>query len=412
MKENSFISKIKNVFSSRNKDPTYIGPNVSYASSYRPEKPWVGARYQSIATPVYSRIAMDAASVSIKHVRLDINGKYAEDLNSGLNKCLNIEANVDQTGRSFIQDVVYTMLVDGYVAIVPVDVDQDQNDWSSVTAYQIESMRVGTIIDWYPYHVRVSVYNSNSGQKEEIILPKSGVGIIENPFYCVMNEPNSTMQRLVNKTRLLDITDERSCSGKLDIIIQLPFAVKTALKKEEAERRKKILEDQLANSLYGIGYIDQTEHITQLNRPAENNLNVQVQYLTSLLYSQLGITQEILNGTASEEVMLNYNKRTIEPIVNAIADELYRKFITKTGRSQRQNIMYFSEPFKLVPLSQMAELMDKLTRNEIMTSNEMRQIIGLPPANDPRADKLINKNLNNKENTNEIKNSNLQKEVD
>lgn len=373
-----------------NRDPTY--PRTLGESYYhRPDRiQFTRGNERSIATAVYNRIAMDVAAVGIRHVKLDENGRYSSDIDSGLNKCLNLEANIDQTGRAFIQDVVMSMLDEGCVAIVPVDTSIDPTVSGS---YSIDSMRTGKIVQWYPQHVKVRLYNDRTGKKQEVTLPKSTVAIIENPLYAVINEPNSTMQRLIRKLSLLDVTDEQTASGKLDLIIQLPYVIKTQSKRDEAERRRKEIERQLAGSKYGIAYADGTERITQLNRSVENNLMKQIEYLTEMLYSQLGITQTVMDGTADEKTMLNYNNRSIEPIVSAIVDELKRKFLTKTARSQGQSIMMFRDPFKLVPVDNIAEIADKFTRNEIMTSNEFRQVIGMKPSNDPKADQLVNANI-------------------
>ena len=373
-----------------NRDPTY--PRTLGESYYhRPDRvQFTRGNERSIATAVYNRIAMDVAAVEIRHVKLDENMRYSSDIDSGLNKCLNLEANIDQTGRAFIQDVVMSMLDEGCVAIVPVDTSMDPTVSGS---YSIDSMRTGKIVQWYPQHVKVRLYNDRTGKKQEVTLPKSTVAIIENPLYAVINEPNSTMQRLIRKLSLLDVTDEQTASGKLDLIIQLPYVIKTQSKRDEAERRRKEIERQLAGSKYGIAYADGTERITQLNRSVENNLMKQIEYLTEMLYSQLGITQTVMNGTADEKTMLNYNNRSIEPIVSAIVDELKRKFLTKTARSQGQSIMMFRDPFKLVPVNNIAEIADKFTRNEIMTSNEFRQVIGMKPSDDPKADQLVNANI-------------------
>lgn len=320
---------------------------------------------------------------------MDDNGRFLEEINSGLNSCLTLEANVDQTSRAFIQDVVMSMFDEGSVAIVPVDTDRDPK----IGSFDIYSLRTAKILEWYPRHVKVRVYNDRTGEQEDLVLAKSEVAIIENPLYAVINEPNSTMQRLIRKLALLDRVDEESSSGKLDLIIQLPYVIKTQARRDQAERRRKEIEDQLQGSRYGIAYTDGTEKIVQLNRSLDNNLTKQIEYLTDLLYSQLGITQEILNGSANEATMLNYYDRTVEPIAAAISDELRRKFLTKTARTQKQSIVFFRDPFKLVPVSQLAEIADKFTRNEIMTSNEIRQIIGMKPSNDPSADELRNKNL-------------------
>jgi hypothetical protein len=334
---------------------------------------------------------MDVSAISIKHVRLDDNDSFISTIDSGLNNCLNLESNIDQTGRSFIQDVVISMLDEGCVAIVPVETSLDPK---VVGSFDILNMRTGKIVAWYPEYVKVRVYNERTGIQEDIDLPKKMVGIIENPLYLVINEPNSTMQRLISKLNLLDSIDQQSGSGKLDMIIQLPYVIKTEAKKLQAEQRRKDIEDQLAGSRYGIAYTDGTEKVTQLNRPVENNLMGQIQFLTSMLYSQLGITQSILDGTADEKTMLNYYTRSVEPFVSAIVDEMKRKFLTKTARTQKQSIEYFKDPFKLVPVSELAEIADKLTRNEILTSNEFRGVIGYSPSKDPRADELRNKNLN------------------
>jgi HK97 family phage portal protein len=335
-------------------------------------------------------VALDVAAIDIFHVRLDENERYLEKINSGLNNCLTLEANTDQTARSFIQDIVMSMMDEGCVTIVPVDTSLNPTVTGS---YDILSMRTGKILDWYPQHIKVRLYNEKSGQKEDVILPKSMVAIIENPLYAVINEPNSTMQRLIRKLNLLDAVDEQSSSGKLDLIIQLPYIIKTEARRQQAEKRRKDIESQLSGSKYGIAYTDGTEHITQLNRSVENNLLSQIEYLTSMLYSQLGITQSVLDGTADDKTMLNYYNRTIEPIISAIVDEMKRKFLTKTARSQNQSIKFFRDPFKLVPVTELAEITDKMTRNEVMTSNEIRQVIGMKPSEDPKADELRNKNL-------------------
>ena len=377
-----------NAFTSR--DPTqYIITGPGYSS--RPDRPRLSrGNEKSIATSIFNRIALDVSSVSIKHCRLDKNGRYVEDIDSGLNNCLTLEANKDQTGRAFIQDAVLSMLDEGCVALVPVETTIDPKNSNS---YQIDSMRTGKITEWYPDMVRVRLYNDRTGEKEEILLPKSQVAIIENPLYAVVNEYNSTMQRLIRKLSLLDVTDEQTASGKLDLIIQLPYVIKTEPRREQVERRRKDIIKQLAGSQYGIAYTDGTEKITQLNRSLENNLLKQVEYLTNMVYSQLGITQSVLDGTADEKTMLNYTNRTVEPIISAIVDELKRKFLTKTARSQLQSIVYFRDPFRLVPVNDIAEIADKFTRNEIMTSNEIRQIVGMQPSKDPKADELVNSNI-------------------
>ena len=390
--EMSFGSRLKhawNVFTG-NIQMNYRDLGMSY--SYRADRPRMSrGNERSIVTSVYNRIALDVAALNVQHVRLDKNGRFISVIDDGLNNCLTLEANVDQTARSFIQDVVISMFDEGSVAIVPVDTTTDPNVSGS---YDIQSLRVGQILDWYPQYIRARVYNEQTGRKEDIVVPKSAVAIVENPLYAVINEPNSTMQRLIRKLNLLDVIDEQSGSGKLDLIIQLPYVIKTEARRQQAENRRKDIENQLSGSKYGIAYTDGTEHITQLNRSVNNNLMSQIEYLTSMLYSQLGITQSILDGTADEKTMLNYNNRTIEPIISAIVDEMKRKFLTKTARSQRQSISFFRDPFKLVPVNDIAEIADKFTRNEIMTSNEIRQIIGMKPSNDPKADELRNKNLN------------------
>ena len=380
-----------------NRDPTYNYQDLGNSYSIRPDRPrFTRGNERSIVTSVYNRIALDVSAISIQHVRLDDNGRFKEQMNTSLNSCLTLSANTDQTGRAFIQDAVMSMLDEGCVAIVPIDTTTDPNISDS---YDILTMRTAKILDWYPNHVRIRVYNEKTGRQEETIVPKKMVAIVENPLYAVINEPNSTMQRLVRKLGLLDVTDEQTASGKLDLIIQLPYVIKTEARRQQAEERRKSIEMQLAGSKYGIAYTDGTERITQLNRSLENNLMKQIEYLTSMLYSQLGITQSILDGTADEKTMLNYYSRTIEPIISAIVDEMKRKFLTKTARSQHQSIAFFRDPFKLVPVNDIAEIADKFTRNEIMTSNEIRQIVGMKPSNDPKADKLINSNLNNPDET-------------
>lgn len=389
--EMSFGSRLKHAWNAftGNIQMNYRDLGMSY--SYRADRPRMSrGNERSIVTSVYNRIALDVAALNVQHVRLDENGRFLSVIDDGLNNCLTLEANVDQTARSFIQDVVISMFDEGSVAIVPVDTTTDPNVSGS---YDIQSLRVGQILDWYPQYIRTRVYNEQTGRKEDIVVPKSAVAIIENPLYAVINEPNSTMQRLIRKLNLLDVIDEQSGSGKLDLIIQLPYVIKTEARRQQAENRRKDIESQLSGSKYGIAYTDGTEHITQLNRSVNNNLMSQIEYLTSMLYSQLGITQSILDGTADEKTMLNYNNRTIEPIISAIVDEMKRKFLTKTARSQRQSISFFRDPFKLVPVSEIAEIADKFTRNEIMTSNEIRQVIGMKPSDDPRADELRNKNL-------------------
>jgi hypothetical protein len=386
-----FIDRFKHSWNAFfNKDPTFTNYGTGYA--YRPDRVIMsGGNERSIVTSVYNRIALDAAAIDIEHVRLDENKRFKEVVKSNLNNCLTVEANIDQTGRAFIQDVVMSMMDEGAVAIVPTDTVGDDPRFSE--NYDVCSMRTGRIVQWYPDKVRINLYNEVLGKKEEITLPKSMTAIVENPLYAVINEHNSTMQRLIRKLNLLDIIDEQSGSGKLDLIIQLPYIAKTELRKNQAEERRKLIEKQLTGSKYGIAYIDGSEHITQLNRPVDNNLMSQIEYLMKLLYSQLGLTEEILNGSADEKTMLNYYNRTIEPIVAGISIEMLRKFLSKTARTQGQSIMFFRDPFKLVPVSQIAEIADKMTRNEILSSNEIRQIIGYRPSDDPQADELRNKNL-------------------
>lgn len=374
-----------------NRSPTDYYRNVGDSYTYRPDRIRLARRNErSIVTSVYNRIALDVSAIDIKHVRLDENNRFKEEVNSGLNNCLTLDANLDQTGRAFMQDVVMSLLDEGGVAIVPTDTTFNPD---VTTSYDILKMRVGKIIEWYPNKVMVRVYNEKSGKRQDIMVPKSTVAIIENPLYAVMNEPNSTMQRLIRKLNLLDAIDEQSGSGKLDLIIQLPYVIKTETRRQQAEQRRKDIEMQLAGSKYGIAYTDGTERVTQLNRPVENNLMKQIEYLTSMLYSQLGITQSILDGTADDKTMLNYYNRTIEPIIAAIVDEMKRKFLTKTARSQRQSILFVRNSFNLVPVNDIAEIADKFTRNEIMTSNEIRQIIGMMPSEDPKADQLVNSNI-------------------
>lgn len=375
----------------KNRDPT---PSYAYYGDsyfYRPDRPrFTRGNERTITTSVYNRIALDVASIDVKHCRLDDNGRFKSEITSGLNTCLNLEANLDQTGRAFRQDVVMSMLDEGCIAIVPIETTLDPKISES---YDISSMRVGKILEWYPAHVKVRVYNEKTGKKEDIVVPKKTVGIVENPLFAVINEPNSTMQRLIRKLALLDQIDEQSGSGKLDLIIQLPYVIKTEARRNQAEDRRKDIERQLSGSKYGIAYTDGTERITQLNRPVENNLMKQIEYLTSMLYSQLGITQTILDGTADDKTMLNYYSRTVEPIISAIVDEMKRKFLSKTARTQGQTILFFRDPFKLVPVNDIAEIADKFARNEIMTSNEIRQVIGMMPSDDPKADQLVNSNI-------------------
>lgn len=375
-----------------NRDPTYDLRNLGSSYSYRPDRPRLNyGNNRAIVSPVYNRIALDVASMTYVHCRTNEDGNYLSTIDSSLNNCLNLEANIDQSGRAFIQDVAMSMMDEGCVAMVPIDTTLNPAVSSS---YEILTMRVGKILEWYPANVKVRVYNDRTGEKEDIILPKKLVGIVENPMYSVMNEPNSTVQRLKRKLSLIDVTDDRTASGKMDLIISLPYSVRTDLKRNQANDRMHDLENQLANSKYGIGYIDSTEHVTQLNRSLENNLMKDVEYLTNLFYSQVGITQSVLDGTADEKTMLNYYNRSIEPIVSAIVDEMRRKFLTKTARSQHQNVCAFRDPFRLVPVNDIAKIADTLTRNEILTSNEVRQKIGMKPSDDPKADMLINSNIN------------------
>lgn len=380
-----------------NRDPTVVYRDIGSGYSYRPDRlRLTRGNERSIVTSVYNRIALDVAAINIRHVQLDDEERFLGVVNSDLNKCLSLEANLDQTGRAFIQDMVMSMMDEGCIAIVPIDTDDDPAD---TEGYKIYSMRVGRIIDWYPAHVRVEVYNESKGRKQDIVVPKKTIGIVENPLYAVINEPNSTMQRLIRKLNLLDAVDEQSSAGKLDLIIQLPYVIKSDARRQQAEQRRRDIEQQLAGSKYGIAYVDGTEKITQLNRSLENNLMKQIEYLTNMLYSQLGITQSILDGTADEKTMLNYYNRTIEPIISAITDEMKRKFLSKTARSQRKSIMFFRDPFKLVPVGELAEISDKFTRNEIASSNEIRQVIGWKPSSDPKADELRNSNLSSPDNS-------------
>jgi hypothetical protein len=380
-----------------NRDPTVVYRDIGSGYSYRPDRlRLTRGNERSIVTSVYNRIALDVAAINIRHVQLDDEERFLGVVNSDLNKCLSLEANLDQTGRAFIQDMVMSMMDEGCIAIVPIDTDDDPDD---TEGYKIYSMRVGRIRDWYPAHVRVEVYNESNGRKQDIIVPKKTIGIVENPLYAVINEPNSTMQRLIRKLNLLDAVDEQSSAGKLDLIIQLPYVIKSDARRQQAEQRRRDIEQQLAGSKYGIAYVDGTEKITQLNRSLENNLMKQIEYLTNMLYSQLGITQSILDGTADEKTMLNYYNRTIEPIISAITDEMKRKFLSKTARSQRKSIMFFRDPFKLVPVGELAEISDKFTRNEIASSNEIRQVIGWKPSSDPKADELRNSNLSSPDNS-------------
>ena len=384
-----FIDRLQHGWNAfiNNKDPTFR-PGPSY--SYRPDRArFTRGNERSIVTSIFNRIAMDASSIDIEHVRVDKDGRFTGIIDSGLNNCLTLEANIDQTGRAFMQDAVMSMLDEGVVALVPIDTTLDIN----TNSFDVETIRVGKIMEWDPQHIKVRVYDENSGTKKDVVVPKRSVAVIENPFYSVINEHNSTMQRLIRKLNLLDAIDEQSGSGKLDLIIQLPYVLKGEQRIKNAEDRRSTLERQLNNSKLGIGYIDSAEHVIQLNRSLDNNLMKQIEYLQSMLYSQLGITQSILDGTADEKTMLNYFSRTIEPIVFAIACEMRRKFLSKTARTQGQSIFYFRDPFKLVPVTELADIADKLTRNEIASSNEMRQKIGWKPSTDPKADELRNKNL-------------------
>lgn len=389
-----FIDRLQHGWNAfiNNKDPTSTYKSTGQGYYYRPDRPrFTRGNERSLITAVFNRMALDAAATDLKHVMLDKNGRYKSDINSGLNDCLTLSANLDQTARAFKQDVVMSLLDEGSVAIVPVDATINPKISGS---YDIKSLRTAKILEWFPKDVKVQIYNEESGRREDVILPKSIVGIVENPLYAVVNEPNSTVQRLIRKLNILDAIDEQSGSGKLDLIIQLPYVVRSDARKNQAETRKQEIEKQLTGSKYGIAYTDGTERITQLNRPVENNLLKQIEYLTNLAYSQIGITSSVMDGTADEKTMLNYMSRSIEPIVSAIVDEMKRKFITKTARTQGQSIFMFRDPFKLVPINDIAEIADKFTRNEITSSNEIRQFIGLKPSNDPSADELRNKNLN------------------
>lgn len=374
-----------------NRDPTTdMDPGGGYY--YRPDRTRLTkGNERSIITSVYNRIAMDVANIEIRHVRLDERGRYLETIDDDVNKCLTLEANLDQTGRAFIQDAVMSMLDEGVVALAPIVADIDPNRTEG--SFEIENVRTGKVTAWYPRHVKINLYNEWEGRRQDKLYDKRAVCLIENPLYATMNEPNSVMQRLARKLSLMDMVDEQASSGKLDLIIQLPYVIKGEARRQQAEDRRKEIERQLTGSRYGIAYTDGTEHITQLNRSVENNLLKQVEYLTGMLFSQLGMTQSIMDGTADEQTMLNYYNRTIEPIISAFTDEMNRKWLTKTARTQKQAFKFFRDPFKLVPVAQLAELADKMTRNEIMTSNEFRQIIGYKPADDPGADELRNKNL-------------------
>lgn len=404
MEKPTLQSRLKTAWNAfRNRDPTmfYKEPGMSY--TYRPDRVrFSGGNERSIATSVYNKISIDVASIDIKHCRLDENGRYTEDVNSGLNNCLTLEANIDQTGRAFIQDAVMSMFDEGVVALVPIDA---KGDPTTSESFDVITMRTGKIVEWFPRSVKVEVYNDRTGRKEQIIVPKRSTAIIENPFYSVMNEPNSTLKRLIRKLNLLDVIDEQSGSGKLDLIIQLPYVVKGETRQKQAEQRKDSIVDQLKGP-YGIAYIDGTEKITQLNRPVENNLLKQVEYLTNMFYSQIGMSPSILDGTADEQTMLNYNNRTIEPIVAAFTGAMKRSFLSKTARTQGQTIMSFRDPFKLVPINNIADIADKFTRNEILSSNEIRQIVGFKPSKDPKADQLVNSNISQPNDGGDANNSN------
>jgi len=395
---NSLGGRLKHAWNAfKSRDPTEIfnRQDLGSGSSRRQDRTRMRVTSErSVIVSVYNRIALDVAAVNIQHVRLDQNGRFAESISSGLNDILTQEANVDQTSRAFIQDIVMSMFDEGVVAVVPVDTTIDP---TISGAFDVSSMRTARILEWFPQHIRVKIYNERTGRQEELTLPKSSIAIIENPLYAVMNEPNSTLKRLLNKLSILDAIDEQSGAGKLDLIIQLPYIIKTEAKRQQAEERRKDIEVQLAGSKYGIAYTDGTERVTQLNRPAENNLMAQITYLMGVLYSQLGLTEAVFNGTADEAAMLNYHNRTIIPIITSVIDEFKRKFLTKTARTQKQSIMYFKDAFSLVPAAQLAEIADKFTRNEILSSNEVRAIIGYKPANDPGADVLKNKNISSTE---------------
>lgn len=390
----SFGSRIRrawNVF--KNRDPmTDMSWRLGYGDSLRADRVILSSNNEkTIVNAIYNRIALDVASLKFRHVRLDENERFKEEMSTGLNEVLKTEANLDQSGRAFVHDMVLSMIDEGVVAAVPVETTDDPEISSS---YDILQMRVGPIVEWYPQHVKVRLYNSVTGQRQEFTFRKRDVAILENPFYAVMNAPNSTLQRLIRKLRLLDVIDEQAGSGKLDLIIQLPYTIRSEARQQQAEIRRKSVEDQLAGNKLGIAYIDSTEKVIQLNRSVENNLLKQVEYLTSMLYSQLGFSQSILDGTADEQTMLNYQNKTVEPLASTITDEFKRKFLTKTARTQGQSVMFFTEPFRITPVSQIAEIADKFTRNEILTSNEIRQIIGIKPSDDPKADELRNSNLN------------------
>lgn len=394
MSDNSFTERLKhawNAFTSR-EPPAKVSYNTVTSSHNLSRRRSSFANERTIVYSIYNRIAIDVASITIEHVQLDDNERFESKLDSGLNSIFNLEANLDQSGRNFVQDIVMSMLDEGVVGVVPIDTEISPNS-KDYGAYNILTMRTAKIVGWSPQHVRLSVYNDKTGNHQEITMPKSQVAIIENPLYAVMNEPNSTLKRLTRKLSLLDDIDEQSGAGKLDLIIQLPYLVRSESKKAQAEQRRKDIENQLSGSKYGIAYTDGTEHITQLNRSVDNNLMKQIEYLTSMLYGQLGITEEVINGTANEQVMLNYYNRTIEPIISAITDEIKRKFISKAAREEGQTIMFFRDPFRLTTVNSIAEIADKFTRNEVMSSNEVRQAIGMKPVDDPKADMLVNSNI-------------------
>lgn len=401
----TFGSRLKHAWNAfTNNDPTEnFKMNTGPSYSTRPDRPRLSiGKDRSIITSIYNRIAIDVSALDIKHCKMNDEGRYISDINSGINNCLTLEANIDQTGRALVMDIVMSLLDEGVVAVVPIDTKIDPKKSGS---YEIETMRTGKILEWKPQHVKVKMYNDKKGLHEEIWVPKKITAIIENPLYAVFNDQNSTMQRLIRKLALLDVTDEKTASGKLDLIIGLPYVIKTDARREQAERRRKEIEDQLVGTAHGIAYTDGTEKITQLNRPVENNLMSQIEYLTTQLFSQSGISNSIMDGTADEQTMLNYYNRTVEPIVSAITDELKRKFLTKTARTQNQSIEHFRDPFKLVPINGIAEIADKFTRNEILSSNEFRQILGVKPAKDPKADQLVNSNINqSKEGTDDTQN--------
>lgn len=398
----NIFGRLANAYNAfRDRDPTNSFPyDIGTGYSTRPDRPRLTmGNERSIVSSVYTRIGIDVAAITMQHVRLDLDGRFLGPIDSGLNNCLTLDANIDQTGRALIQDIVMSMCGEGCVAIVPVDTTISPEQSGS---YDIITLRTAKIVQWYPYHVRLNLYNERSGQKEDIVLPKRDVAIVENPLYAVMNEPNSTLQRLIRKLNILDAIDEQSGSGKLDLIIQLPYVIKTELRKQQAEQRRAAIEEQLSGSRYGIAYTDGTEKVTQLNRPAENNLMAQIQFLTTMLYSQLGLTEAIFNGTADEKTMINYHNRTVEPILSSIADSMRRRFITKTARTQGQSIAYFRNPFGLIPLTDLASASDNFSRNAILTANELRSVMGYPPSSDNEADTLRNKNLNPPKNQTEV----------